>query len=63
MAPADQLRAAKALIDAPDIATGLLNALVAVRNECSGKPRPHMLVPLLAKADEVIARARKELAA
>lgn len=41
------------LAAAPD----LLAALSALRNECSGTPRPDRLVALLAHADEALAKA------
>lgn len=43
---------------AETINAGLLEVLEALRNECSGKPRPYMLIPLLERADRVIAAAR-----
>jgi hypothetical protein len=36
----------------------LLDALEALRNECSGTPRPNVMLALLANADLAIAKAR-----
>lgn len=38
---------------APD----LFRALEALRNECSGTPRPHVLLHLIEHADDALARA------
>ena len=44
---------ARLIAAAPD----LLAALKALRNECSGTPRPDQTVPMLAAADAAIAKA------
>lgn len=52
--PADFVSAPDCVRDA---APDLLAALIALRNECSGKLRPHMMQIIIPQADAAIAKA------